>query len=415
MAIIVGLEASFSHNQNGMTKRDMKACRTVAARLNEVIIFRSTGPWAKRWLKLGYPSKNFHVKGKSSDWGPQAGFVPYDGTYSKVGFDPKKAAEGTKQNDKGLHSGFAGKAQLALTEAEIYAQVNHPEGKPPRTAIASQFQIQNTKDSLLFAKRSGDGKEVIFRARHIAGDRFGIEVLPESAGTNPFKLIDKKGAPLEVMTSNEVGTDKPMTGDYDLLAICPSWASYGSQLGRDLVKPGVQLKGKNQPEPEARFFAGQGLDNVLDPELHTMSKRPPNSPKLPAKEAHRNEHPDMGNLTPRILRCINELNVAMGAVGGSAPLRRVHHNAESHRNAMFGALTERDMLTIKPGEAYGDGFPFTVFQPDSLTRGGLRTARYQDICTLETLIEFKTYAADLAATGFYVPKNWTWGVQSWMG
>ncbi|HTO72389.1 MAG TPA: anthrax toxin-like adenylyl cyclase domain-containing protein, partial [Gemmatimonadales bacterium] len=115
MAIIVGLEPSFGHNQNGMTKRDMKACRTVASRLNEVIIFRSTGPWAKRWLKLGYPSKNFHVKGKSSDWGPQAGFVPYDGTYSKVGYDPKKAAEGTKQNDKGLHSGFAGKAQLVLT------------------------------------------------------------------------------------------------------------------------------------------------------------------------------------------------------------------------------------------------------------------------------------------------------------
>jgi hypothetical protein len=65
------------------------------------------------------------------------------------------------------------------------------------------------------------------------------------------------------------------------------------------------------------------------------------------------EHGDMGNLTPRILRCINALNVAMGAVGENASRRRVHHNAESHRNRAFGALTREDMTTIKEGESYG--------------------------------------------------------------
>src|SRR5580698_10005922 len=96
---VLGLGASYLHNQNGMTRRDMLASSQAARDLNEVIIYRSTGPWAKRWIERGYPTKNFHVKGKSSDWGPQAGFVPYNGLYSKVGDKPVKAAAGTAAND----------------------------------------------------------------------------------------------------------------------------------------------------------------------------------------------------------------------------------------------------------------------------------------------------------------------------
>jgi hypothetical protein len=95
----------------------MEATALVANRQGEVIIFRSTGPWAKRWLERGYPSKNFHVKGKSSDWGPQAGLVPYNGLDSKVGYDPGKAEKGTKANIEGLHSGFAAKQTLVLLPA----------------------------------------------------------------------------------------------------------------------------------------------------------------------------------------------------------------------------------------------------------------------------------------------------------
>ena len=52
------------------------------------------------------------------------------------------------------------------------------------------------------------------------------------------------------------------------------------------------------------------------------------------------EHGDMGNLTARNLRCINTLNEEMGQTG---PFRRVHHNAESHRNAIFGGITGEEM------------------------------------------------------------------------
>src|SRR3954469_21317718 len=102
-----GLAASMAHKENGMIQADMVAARDVADLLNEVIIFRSTGPWSRRWIQRKYPTKNFHVKGKSSDWGPQAGFVPYDGRLSKVGADPLKAAKGTKANQHGIDTHYA--------------------------------------------------------------------------------------------------------------------------------------------------------------------------------------------------------------------------------------------------------------------------------------------------------------------
>src|SRR5918992_2748480 len=123
---LYGLDASFADSENGMTKGDMRACIQVANELDEVIIFRSTGPWSRRWIELRYPTKNFHVKGKSSDWGPQAGFVPYLGKYSKVGHLQEKADAGTKDNDKGLTERYASKTQLTLSLEELQLQATQP-------------------------------------------------------------------------------------------------------------------------------------------------------------------------------------------------------------------------------------------------------------------------------------------------
>src|SRR6476660_9272599 len=129
-----GLQASYGDAENGMIESDMRASLSVANSLDEVIIFRSTVPWSQRWIKQSYPTKNFHVKGKSSDWGPQAGFVPYNGLYSKVGSDSTKAAAGTAANDDGLNHHFAGKTHLTLTFAELHEQIDNPEENPPRLA-----------------------------------------------------------------------------------------------------------------------------------------------------------------------------------------------------------------------------------------------------------------------------------------
>ncbi len=392
---IEGFEPSYNHVENGMTREDMFACLRVAAQLDEVIIFRSTGPWSQRWIERGYPTKNFHVKGKSSDWGPQAGFVPYLGIYSKVGASPEKAAKGTAANVKGLAHNHAGKVPLVLSLEELTIQLNREAESPARRAISRMTPVPDSKDFFLFANRSGDGKEFVFRATFIGGANYKISVYPERLGVNPKKLMFEKSEPLEVMTSVEVGAgNKPMTGDYDLMAICPKWGNLNSKSVKEISKPGLDFgKAHGGVQPGLTFAPGTNLDKVLDMSTNTgaVAAKGNLSRTFQGKnagEAGKNEHPDMGNLTPRILRCINALNSAMP---GASALRRVHHNAESHRNHIFAALTHTEMMN-------GEGFPLTAFHPN----GG--------VTTILDLPEFNLFAKELHAAGYFVPRNWVWGM-----
>ncbi|WP_211445247.1 anthrax toxin-like adenylyl cyclase domain-containing protein [Collimonas humicola] len=406
-----GLTASLRHPENGMQGCDMQAVLAVADTLDEVIMFRSTGPWSLRWIEKGFRTKNFHVKGKSSDWGPQAGLVPYDGIYSKVGHNPQQAANGTKANQDGINDNYASTTQLTLSYEDLQRQLNDRAGQPARQAIHKMKAIPGSPDYFLFARRSGDGKELCFRAVQ-KGVAYQIWVYPEELGTDTKMLMQAhdKAIPLKVMTSSEVGANnQPMTGDYDLMSICPKWGNYGSQSTQEISKQGLVFSGTRGAQPGQVFEAGVGLDKVLDMRTNTGA-RPGGGVTdatyqgLTKKDAGKlQEHNDMGNITPRILRCINELNRAMGAVDENAPFRRVHHNAESHRNHIFGALTKMELEK-------GEGLPITVFQPSSLQIAGSPTQKYLDVSTFETFSEFEAYVSLLHEAGYYVPKNWTWGM-----
>lgn len=421
--VIFGLQQSFLHVDNGMTMEDMVACRDVANRLNEVVIFRSTGSWSMRWIARSYPTKNFHVKGKSSDWGPQAGFVPYLGVYSKVGRDPEKARDGTHANQDGIDKKFAGQVQLVLAHDELMMQVNDQGGNPRKNAIRDLWPIDKSRDLLLCALRTGDNKPFVFRAVWEEGDRYALFVYTgkDNASTVRYRTAANGGVfdkalraefqPLMVMTSAEKGADnRPMTGDYDLMAVCPPWRDYGAVASTPIVKDAVDF-GPERKTVGQHFAAGRNLDKVMDMSTNTGAvgrtvviggkETKATFQGLGKAAAGKNEHKDMGNLTGRILRCINALNDRMP--NGTTALRRVHHNAESHRNHIFGALNMDEMMR-------GEGLPLTVFQPTALCEGGMPTAHYGDVSTFERLDEFKRYAQLLHEAGYFVPRNWTWGM-----
>ncbi len=422
---VYGLEASYAHAENGMSRDDMVACRVVANTLNEVIIFRSTGPWSLRWLEQEagedpYPTKNFHVKGKSSDWGPQAGFVPYLGKYSKVGHDAAKAKNGTDANDDGLKHLFAGTTQLELSMRELNKQLTLPAGTPKRKAMVAMFLIGGGPDYHLYAKRPLDGQMFAFRAvKQPTTDKYKIFVYDN------FDNLSVRPKELLVMTSSEVHAhNRPMTGDYDLMAVCPTWEVYGSRSDSEITKAGVNF-GRHGGTAEAgqTFERGSNMDAVLDMRTNTglrgtLTKEGKQrtygsngftaggyGAAVKARPGMSSEHSDMGNITPRILRCINYLNTQMQKDG---PFRRVHHNAESHRNAIFGGITGPEMIK-------GEAFPLTIFQPDRLSvpngaSAGEGVSIYKDVSTLETMDEFKRYAVLLHKAGYYVPRSWTWGM-----
>jgi hypothetical protein len=406
-----GLRASVDHPQNGMQESDMWAALACAATLDEVIMFRSTGPWSRHWIERGWPTKSFHIKGKSADWGPQAGLIPYDGIYSKMGHDQSLADKSSQENQAAIQHKYAATVELTLSYEDLLRQLETSLDRPARTAIAGMQAIRGTGDYFLSAQRSGDAKTFHFRAVLVQGS-YRIMTYPEEAGSDTVTLMasPEKASPLPVMTTLEVGAgDLPLTGDYDLLSVCPRWENYGCALTSDIAAPELVFSCMKKAPPRLVFVAGTGFDKLLEMRTNTgarpsRGRRNTTFQGLTKDALHLlQEHRHMGNITPRILRCINALNEAMGAVNEKAVFRRLHHGAEADRNHLHGALTREDWEK-------GEGFPITVFQPPSLQAAGSPTHDYLDVSTLETFSELRTYVSHLHEAGYRVPKNWTWGM-----
>ena len=381
----VGLKASYLDEDNGMTETDMEACLKAATILQEIIIFRSTGRWSLRWLERGHPSKNFHLKGKSSDWGPQAGFVPLNGRFSKKVGNTTAELKSSKANLKGIKYHGQQAAILSLTEGDLALQAREPV--KGRTAISRYEAMKGSLDKLITCRDNRGrvehfiGKRNANTARfeiHYVNDFGNIEYLLKTPGLR--QRIEGKLVPVEVMVNH----GRPITGDYDLLTICPKWGNYGER----------SLRPMDDYDGNRVFGPGINMDKPLDMLLHTGRKD---------QRIGGLEHPHMGNLTPRVLRCVNLMNKLMGCANGmsEAWCRRVHHNMESLRPSLFGAITGDEMTNDN------EGFPFTVFLP----KGSAPTFIESGIVlTLHNMDEFKSFIASAGRAGYQFQKNGAWGL-----
>jgi hypothetical protein len=166
----------------------------------------------------------------------------------------------------------------------------------------------------------------------------------------------------------------PITGDYDLFAICPSWASYGGMDRK--MDPTLDNPQQNVSMERTRKTAAL---NPTDPKEVAAVNRAKQS-LAAINAAFTPEDPDRGNLTPRILSAVHALTAAMG---GQFP--RVHHNAESGRPFAPGAE---------------DGFPLTTFHP----RRGIGGYDFLN-ATINNITDLRDYFTRLYNGGYYPPRN----------
>jgi len=369
---------SQNHPDQGITPADMQATLNVARLRNEIIMFRDTGCWSRPYIANGHPTKPFHVKGKSSDWGPHAGLVPLNSEFSKA-FSEQAIAKGVALNKEAIAGNFARPIPLFLSEEFIrregLARKGSGQRQPidritsPRPEILYFFctkpnddQAKPGKPYVLFGKKGGNGLHQIFT--------FPLNA-PQTKERELF-LMESKGEPMMVMTVP--GADIPITGDYDLFAICPSWSDYGAKDQK--MDPTL-----DDPRQKASFQRTVAKAQSTDPRIKAMalnSKSAIHAAKTP-------EDPDRGNLTPRIREVVGALVAAMG---GRFP--RVHHNAESGRPFAPGAE---------------DGFPVTTFHPKRGIGGyGFLNATIDDIGDL------RDYFTNIFRDGYYVPRNRSWNM-----
>jgi hypothetical protein len=296
---------SANHPDQGMTPADMQATMLVAAQRNEIIMFRDTGCWSRPYIALGHPTKPFHVKGKSSDWGPHAGLVPYNSEFSKA-FSPSAIAKGFKLNKEAIKGNYARPIPAFVTEEFIQKELLVEKGSAKRPPIDRMTRPRSEVLYFFCTKPNDDasqpGKKYVLFGKKATNGSYQLYTFPlDTANINERELFlqESKGEPLLVMTVP--GADLPITGDYDLFAVCPSWDSYGG-LDR---KMNPTLDNPQQNASARRTEAKKSHSNPAIAALAAESQRLVQSAETP-------EDPDRGNLTPRISAVIGALVSAMG-------------------------------------------------------------------------------------------------------
>lgn len=218
------------------------AFQRTAEKYNVIIGVRAPNLLSESLLAAGYPSKNFHMKAKSSATGPTAGFIAEEARYSKLSI---------AQHD---------------TQRQSIARAKE------KGALAVDLKLNTGRiQELINKKQLVDLGEGYFKAQYPGGEyQFKIEqdgaVLDENNNnvkvmTNPQENDDQGHAlPLSVALGKQ-----PVVADYDLFTLIP----HGNQSNnrRPLTIPPLSRQGDFklpylQPQKNSAAGEDQNMGNV---------------------------------------------------------------------------------------------------------------------------------------------------------
>lgn len=196
---------------SGLVPEHADAFKKTARELNTYILFRPVNKLATNLIKSGVATKGLNVHGKSSDWGPVAGYIPFDQDLSKKHGQQLAVEKGNLENKKSIteHEGEIGKIPLKLDHLRI------EELKENGIILKGKKEIDNGKKYYLLESNnqvyefriSDENNEVQYKTKEgkitVLGEKFNWRNI-------------------EVMAKNVEGVLKPLTADYDLFALAPS-------------------------------------------------------------------------------------------------------------------------------------------------------------------------------------------------
>ena len=305
--------------KSGTPMDHAKAFQKIANQTNCVISSRSVGKAATGLLLEGYATKGFHVKAKSCDWGPMAGFVLSDPRFTKRGTSPE--AYGAQQKDLG--KAFAdGASEVPLMISDERRKDVEARGWMTRAG-------GNIAEPIYSAAAKGGTaiNFVLVRTDNVPGakgktmwavnyQRGETKVAP---GLAAAKIVENDRVPVMAMVDPHPPAHlknsyrRAMTGDYDLWAVFPPAGKFDARKGG----------------PDARMVPGS--DRFV----------------VPARTFFAHEHAHMGNITGRVTEVKNLLNDAIrqaGYTGGDA----VHHSDEAGRP--FVTEVEMNFIAFVPND-----------------------------------------------------------------
>ncbi len=338
--------------QTGIASSHLAPLQGLAAAYNSIIGVRAVEPVATGLIEAGHPTKDFHIKGKSADWGPQAGLICVDQAFSKLEKiaenNPDKIAHANEQTLSCIRDGHAVAVPLTVSSKRLNDLL--------KLGKITQLQPENPRGLIHFTAQGPSHQPYVFEGKR-------------QSPLNDTYQITHQGKAIEVLAKNEGG--KALTADYDLHLIGPHLSDLGPQ--------------DKLPVPDIAH-------SVFKERINGYKQRSadPNGYKIPEElradfesTAHfyQNEDSNIGNATSRIANMIPAINEALVGKGEWV----VHHNADSG----------------SPATDVAANYPVTFFLPAKL---GL----FDEVCVINDSTEMAKLILTAKDSGYHMPLNPLW-------
>ena len=228
---------------SGMVVSHVDIIAGVAKQMNAAIMVRQVNKDSTRLIEEGFTTKDLHVKGKSSNWGPQAGFICCDQALSKLA-----------KKDLSLVPAFNGKIKESISQGYAVAvpllvsadrvrelmsggrikQLNTDKGVMQVTCMGKPHQVFQLYP--VHAMPTGTMPLVYKKHMHVV-TRLCADIPALKTGCwvlYDTRQIGESAARWEpVMVLAEKKSGIPLTADYDLFSICPHLGTTGFQKQAD--------------------------------------------------------------------------------------------------------------------------------------------------------------------------------------
>lgn len=332
----------------------------VAKEHNCIIGVRPVEAAATGLIEDEHPTKGFHIKGKSADWGPQAGMICVDQAFSKleryIRSDSNRVAKFNEQIRQCLEKGHAVAVPLVMTAQRL--------GMLLADKIVTEMKVSDVQHVI---KLSAQGP---------SSETYRFEALRQPAVDGDTYMITQGGKPLEVLGKKETG--KALTADYDLLLIGP----YINDLGPEdnLPVPDIahsvfkeRIDGYRRRDDERNAKLAKSVAYEVPKDLREGYEG--------VEVFYAKEDPDIGNATTRIRKMMNVINQAVVGDGE----RVVQHSADSGN----------------PVTDVNANYPATFFLP-------ARLGKFDEICVVENSRELVELIQQAKNSGYHIPLNPLW-------
>ncbi|MED2783192.1 anthrax toxin-like adenylyl cyclase domain-containing protein, partial [Bacillus thuringiensis] len=226
--------------RSGLVPSHVENFKTIAKNTHTYIFFRPVNTLSTSLIKKGASTKGLNVHGKSSNWGPMAGYIPVDQDLSKK-YDNKNAVEkGNRDNEDSFvtNDGLNGKDHITKVILTL-DQERIEELQKEKLLTNGTEHKEDNHVYLMFNVKKPSSYE--FRMDKQTGQ---VQYKTKKGQTTTLGKELEKWTFLEVMAKVVNGDAKALTADYDLFALAPSLSEIKKRIP---VNQWEQLLGIEKP------------------------------------------------------------------------------------------------------------------------------------------------------------------------